>query len=175
VKDGAPMNNSVTKTIVRELHHMLPPTVFFGIGFNALVLTIDTLSEHSGGQPISHLTASIGALLVAKGVIVAEMLPFFNKFQSEPRVVSVSWKAGLYFLLTTLLHITERAFSASRNAKGLEAGVALDFQAFDWSHFWLTQLWLAILIYAYTSLMVFVRELGHESVYQAYFGQRKST
>ena len=163
------MNKSAAKVVLHEMRNMLPPTVFFAVGFNALVLTIYRLSDQSSAMAITHTTACIGALLVAKGVIVAEMLPFFNKFESAPRIASIFWKSSLYFLFTTLLHTAERAFAASRNAKGFDAGVTIDVQAFDWSHFWVVQMCLAILIFAYTSLMVFVRDLGHESVYDAFF------
>ena len=148
---------------------MLPPTVFFGLSFNALVLTIDRMSAEASSNPITHTAASIGALLVAKSVIAAEFLPFFNRYQDRSRFIAISWKAGLYYLLTTVLHLVERAFSASRNANGFHAGLAADLQGVDWSHIWVVQMWLAILVFAYTSLMVFVRDLGHESVYDAYF------
>lgn len=163
------MTKPKASALVHELRNMLPPTVFFGLGFNALVLTIDRLSLDASSQPITHTTACIGALLVAKGVIVAEFLPFFNKYQDRTRFWAISWKAFLYYMLTTLLHLAERAFAASRSAKGFDAGIATYLQEFDWSHFWVIQMWLAILIFTYTSLMVFVRDLGDESIYKAYF------
>ncbi len=163
------MARSLAKTVTHELRQMLPPVVYFGIGFNALVLTIDGLSPDAAATPISHLTACVGALLVAKAVIGAEMLPFFNRFNGRSRFVSILWKSFLYYILTTVLHVAERAFSASRSSEGFDAGVAADVQAFDWSHFGVVQMWLAILVFTYTSLMVFVRDLGHESVYDAYF------
>lgn len=147
------------------------PLVFFAVGFNALVVTIDVLSTKDGIVPISHFTACVGALLVSKGILVAQFLPFFDRFADSKRLALIFWKAMLFFLSTSCLHVLERLISARHHAASLESGVASELQTFDLGHFLIVQMWLAILIFSYTTVMEMVRELGHETVLEALLDQ----
>ncbi len=51
--------SATIKAIGYELGDMLPPVVFFGLDFNALVETLQVMSEGSGGRITTHLTASL--------------------------------------------------------------------------------------------------------------------
>lgn len=68
--------------IAHEIRHMLPPTIFFMVCFNVLVLTLDTLSPY--GREISHASATVGALLIGKAVLLAEMQPFLHRYLCAP-------------------------------------------------------------------------------------------
>ncbi|NDW44612.1 hypothetical protein [Ruegeria sp. PrR005] len=163
--------SATIKAIGHELREMLPPVVFFGVGFNALVQTLQVMSEDSGTQPTSHLTASLGALLVAKAILIADLLPFLNRFRHRARIFEVIWKGGIYYISTALLHVLERLVSAARAEGTFASGLDKALQAFDWSHFAIVQMWLAILLFSFTALMLMVRDLGHESLFEAFFSE----
>ena len=163
--------SATIKAIGHELGEMLPPVVFFGLGFNALVQTLQVMSEGSGTQTTSHLTASLGALLVAKGILIADLLPFLNRFRHRARIFEVIWKGGIYYLSTALLHVLERLVSAARAEGTFAAGFEKALQSFDWSNFWIVQMWLAILLFSYTAMMTMVRDLGHASLFEAFFSE----
>ncbi|QJF50288.1 hypothetical protein [Roseobacter ponti] len=146
---------------------MLPPLVFFGVGLSALVATIDLLAKSDGIVPVSYVSACVGALLISKGVLLAEFLPFFDRFSSSTRLALISWKALLVFLATTCLHVLERVISAGRHASDIESGVAAELQTFSWAHFLVVQMWLAILIFSFVTVMEMARGLGHQSVLKA--------
>lgn len=164
---------SIIKTVLRELREMVPPAIFFGLGFNALVETLQAMANDSGPEPTTHLAATLGALIVAKGVLLADMMPFLDHFARRRRILQILWKSTFYFLSTTLLHLLERTINAVRAPGGLASGFTEEAQAIDWSQFWIVQMWLAILIFSYTALMQMVRDLGHESVYQAFFSEQR--
>jgi hypothetical protein len=163
--------SAALRTIGHELGEMLPAVVFFGLGFNALVQTLQVMSEGSGAQTTSHLTATLGALLVAKGILIADHLPFLNRFRHRARIQEIIWKGGIYYLSTAFLHVLERLVAAARAEGIFTSGLERALQAFDWSHFGIVQMWLAILLFSYTALSVIVRDLGHASLYEAFFSE----
>src|SRR5215469_6417212 len=57
--------------LLRELREMLPPTIFFFIGFNLILLTTNLLIANYGATFGSFMLVTGGALVVGKAVLVA--------------------------------------------------------------------------------------------------------
>jgi hypothetical protein len=57
--------------LLRELREMLPPTIFFFIGFNLILLTTNLLVADYGATVGSFMLVTGGALVVGKAVLVA--------------------------------------------------------------------------------------------------------
>ena len=63
--------------LIKEL---LPPTVFFAVSFNLLVLTTDLILADYVRTFFSFLVATTTALVVGKSVLVADALPLLRRF-----------------------------------------------------------------------------------------------
>jgi hypothetical protein len=61
--------------VVREFKEMVPPTIFFAVGFNLILLTTNLILNDYRVQFSSFLLATTGALIVGKSVLVANALP----------------------------------------------------------------------------------------------------
>ncbi len=60
------------------------------------------------GLQISALAgATIGALLVAKVVLLGDMLPAVNRFPDEPLIYNVVWKTLIYVIGALIVHYLE--------------------------------------------------------------------
>jgi hypothetical protein len=164
------MANRIAATIMHELRAMLPPAIFFLISFNILVLTIALLDDQSTVSAFSHVAACIGALLVAKAVLLSDMLPIVHRFRDGPLFHAIVWKAFLYFVATFLLHLAERLISAATNQYGIHFGVEAEMSQVDWGHFWVVQMWLALLFPIYVTSREIVRELGPDRIFDLFFG-----
>src|SRR6516165_3864128 len=57
--------------LLRELREMLPPTIFFFVGFNLILLTTNLLIANYGAAVGSFMLVTGGALVVGKAVLVA--------------------------------------------------------------------------------------------------------
>ena len=69
-----------------QVKHVLPPTIFFFVGFNLILLTHWlTLQEH-GVEFSGFLTATLAALLVGKAVLVTDKLPLMRRFEGVPLI-----------------------------------------------------------------------------------------
>src|SRR5262245_7757953 len=66
------------RAAVRMLHGLgraLPPTIFFFVGFNFIVLTTNLLVAAYGAAVSSFMLATVAALVVGKAVITANATP----------------------------------------------------------------------------------------------------
>ncbi len=156
--------------LVGEIRHMLPPTIFFLVSFNLIVLTVALLSEGGGASLASHAGASVAALLCGKAVLIADKLPFFNRYPDRPLAWNVAWKAGLYVLVTLLFRLLEAVLSAATGDYGLAGGLEREAAEFSWARFAAIQLWLVILFVAYTAFGELVGQIGRARMLAMFFG-----
>jgi hypothetical protein len=161
-------------TILHEMRSVVPPTLFFLVAFNLLVLTVSLLARGEGGSVVNHAAASFAALVVGKAALVADHLPFFNRFPDKPLIWNTLWKAGLYWAVTLVFRLVEKLISAATHGYGLSEGVAEELATFSWPRFWAVQMWLAILFVLYAFVRELVRALGRERVVAMVFGAPKA-
>ena len=160
---------NIANTLKHEFKKILPPTLFFMVCFNLIVLTVALMSEQRGHSLVDHATATMAGLLVGKAVLVSDMLPFFNRYPSHPLIYNTVWKALLYFAVTFLFRLAERLIGAATNEYGFSAGIAEEVGHFDWPTFWAVQLWLAILFLIYTGTREAINAIGGKRVYEMFF------
>jgi len=67
-----------------QVKHVLPPTIFFFVGFNLILWTKRLILEEHGVEFSGFLTATLAALLVGKAVLVTDKLPFMRRFEGAP-------------------------------------------------------------------------------------------
>ena len=70
--------------LLREFLEILPPTIFFFIGFNLIVLTTNLILADYGAQFASFMLATAAALIVAKALLVANAMPLIRRFDRAP-------------------------------------------------------------------------------------------
>ena len=75
-------SSTVWAKLKHEIHEVIPPTIFFLISFHIIVLDRALMLREYGVQLSAVAGATIGALLVAKVVLVADMLPFINRWEA---------------------------------------------------------------------------------------------
>src|SRR2546425_7906293 len=79
-----------------EFHEVLPPTIFFLIAFHIVVID-RRLMLREYGLPLSSIVgATVGALLIAKVVLITDKFPFINRFPGKPLIYNVAWKTAIY-------------------------------------------------------------------------------
>jgi hypothetical protein len=66
--------------ILHELRGALPPTIFFFVGFNFIILTTNLLVADYAVAISNFMLATVAALVVGKAVITANAMPFLKLF-----------------------------------------------------------------------------------------------
>ena len=112
------MGNRVISWLAHEVRHMLPPTIFFLVSLNLIVLTVALLSDDHELSAVSHISACVGALLIGKAFLLADKLPVMRQHINRPLIYGALWSALVYFMMILALHLAERLISAATNSQG---------------------------------------------------------
>ena len=76
---GGPVKNVISK-LVAEFRKLIPVTIYFLVANDLLALTYSVILDEVHINATAYVTAVLFALVVAKVVLVADMLPFMNIF-----------------------------------------------------------------------------------------------
>jgi hypothetical protein len=144
--------------LLREFRELLPPTIFFLIGFNLIVLTTNLILAGYGEQFASFLIATASALIVAKALLVANALPVIRHYDRAPLIRPILFKSVFYwaavFIVRLLEHWIRYRFSAKYSFGGF---VPHTMATFSWDRFAAVQLWIFVLFLIYVT----ASELNH--------------
>src|SRR5215469_13393763 len=70
----------VAASLLRELREMLPPTIFFFVGFNLIVLTTNLILADYLAAFGNFIVATAAALVVGKSVLVANAMTLLRRY-----------------------------------------------------------------------------------------------
>src|SRR5262245_6361231 len=153
-----------------EFFEILPPTIFFFIAFHILALFRALILRQYGIQISTVAGATVAALLVGKVVLLADMLPFVNRFPEKPLIYNVVWKTAIYVVAALAVHYLEHLVPLWWRAGDLSTANRQLWDEIVWPHFWAIQLWLLVLLFVYCSLRELIRAIGTEEVKRMFFG-----
>ena len=94
--------------VIKELREVWPPTVFFAVGFNLIILTTNLLLADYLASFGSFMVATITALVVGKSVLVANAMPFLRRFDTAPMVQPILFKTIVYWAVVFLVRFLEK-------------------------------------------------------------------
>jgi hypothetical protein len=136
--------------VTKQLREVVPPTLFFAIGFNLIVLTTQLLLADYLIHFANFMLVTLSALIVGKAVLVANALPFFRRFDPAPIVQPVLFKTLIYCAVVFLVRFLERLgkyWLAGGTFSGIPEYVA---NHFSWNRFVAIQIWVFVLFLIYT-------------------------
>lgn len=162
--------NKVAAKIKEEFLAMLPPTIFFFVALHIVALVRALMIKATGVAPLTTVSVLVAALVLGKSVLLADMLPFVNRFPEKPLIYNVAWKTLIYTLVSALIHYLEHLYDAAREAGGIVAGNAKLLAEIIWPHFWAVQIILVVLIVMYCTMHELVRVIGKDKVLRIFFG-----
>lgn len=124
----------------------------------------------TGIDVATSASVTLGALILAKAVVLADLLPFINRYPDRPLAWNVAWKTVVYLLAATVLHYLERLVEFWRAAGGFVAGNEKMLAEQIWPYFWAVEIVIGVAILIYCTVVEFVRVLGAERVREMFFG-----
>jgi len=163
--------SKVSEKIKEELLAMIPPTIFFLFTLG-LVAVVRMLMTKGTGLPISTpMQVAVGALVLGKSVLIADMLPIINRYPDKPLAYNVVWKTMIYVLAALVIHYLERLVDFWREAGGFVAGNEKLLAEMVWPHFWAIQIMLVVLIFDYCVMHELARVIGVKKLQEMFFGR----
>ena len=106
--------------LFHEVREALPPTIFFFIGFNFIVLTTNLLVAQYMVAVSNFMLATMAALVVGKAVLVANKMPLLRRYDRAPLIQPILFKTAFYWVIVFFARLLERLahFLAEGNSPG---------------------------------------------------------
>jgi hypothetical protein len=162
--------SKLTARIKHEFMEILPPTIFFFVILH-IVAIIHALTTWGTGISLpTSASVTITALILGKSVLIANMLPFINRFPEKPLIWNAGWKTVIYTLVALFVHYLEHLYDYWKEAPGLVAANHKLLTEFNWPHFWAIQILLLTLIANYCVLAELARVIGRDKLKAMFFG-----
>jgi len=150
--------------VKHEIKEAIPPFLFFLVAFHLVAVLRVLMQQEYGIQAGTVMNATIGAMIVAKVVLLADLLPIVNRFPDKPLVYNIVWKTLIYQAAAILVAYLEHLWDAYRETGSFAAANAHLVDAVVWPHFWAVQILMLILFLLYTTLREFSRAIGGQRV-----------
>ena len=97
-----------------ELMEAIPPFLYFFAAFHLLAVVRTLMQQEYGIQAGTVMNATIGALIVAKVVLLADLMPIVNRFPDKPLLYNIVWKTLIYQAAAIVVAYLEHLWDAFR-------------------------------------------------------------
>jgi hypothetical protein len=155
--------------VAREIREAVPPTIFFLVLFHMLGLTKAVALSDYSFTALRAAGATVGALIVAKAILVVEALPLARLF-SRRRIVQILWKTLLYSAMVLLFRIAEDLIPLAWTHGGLAAGIKAMSSDIAWPLFAILSLWVSGGLFLYCLAAELIGAIGPRRVRALFFG-----
>ena len=162
--------NNFGSVVAKELREGLPAAIFFLFLFHMISATKAVALGDYDINVLRATTATIFALLVAKSVLIVDVLPI-SKFFSNRGLISLLWKTALYGLVVLLFRVIEELIHSLREHNDFGAAFMKMFQGISWPVFWVVTLWVLSGLILYSLLAEFTQALGRDKTRELFFRQ----
>jgi hypothetical protein len=171
----SPTKPRLAGRLVHELREALPPTVFFFVGFNFIVLTTNLLVAQYAVAVSNFMLATLAALVVGKAVLTANALPFLKLFDRAPLIRTILFKTAIYWVAVFIARLLERFvhFCLIDGHSPGEFGSYL-ITTFSWRRFVAISLWILVLFLIYVTASEFSQLFGPAEMRRLLFTHRPS-
>jgi hypothetical protein len=161
--------------LLREFLEILPPTIFFFIGFNLIVLTTNLLVADYGASVGNFMLATAGALVVAKAVLVANAMRTIRRYDRAPLIRPILFKTVFYWAAVFIARLLERwiEYWLGKHPQ-FGAFVPHLIAQFEWHRFIAIQLWIFVLFLIYVTASEFNHLFGDGELRRILFTYRPS-
>jgi hypothetical protein len=162
------------KTLMSKVKHefmkVLPPTIFFFVILHIVALIRALMIRGTGVSLPVSTSVLIASLVLGKSVLIADMLPFINRFPEKPLAWNVAWKTSMYTVVALVIHYLERFYEYWKEAPGIVAANHELLVNMSWPRFWAIQILLVTLILMYCVIAELARVIGRDRLKKMFFG-----
>ena len=173
--EPAGLARRVGARMLHEAREAVPPTIFFFVGFNFIVLTTNLLVAQYGVAVSNFMLATVAALVVGKAVLVANAMSLLRRYDRAPLIQPILYKTILYWVIVFFARLLERFVHFAI----IEQNSPADFPAylittFSWHRFFAISLWIFVLFLIYVTVTEVSHLFGSGELRRLFFTSRPS-
>lgn len=158
----------------KELRHVLPPTVFFAVGFNFVAFSMHLVLAQYSIEVANVVVATVAALVVGKAVLVADKMPFLRRFDTLPLIRPILFKTFVYWIFVGVARLLEAWVHYVLDSGALFGFGADMVERFSWDRFLFVQLWILVLFLIYTTASELNAAFGDGELFRVLFLRRST-
>lgn len=164
--DGAMSTGERLRHEVRQIGLV---TLYFLACFGIFLTLKKLLLEQYHVTVYVFHAAVIGALVVAKVVVLLEKTSFGSRFQDGSLIAHVIWRSLAYAAVVLAVTFAEHLFEAYREKGGLDRALSGLWASRDFYHFLAMNLCIALSFLLYNTFSEMDRRLGEGAVRRMFF------
>ena len=173
--EPAGLARRVGARMLHEAREAVPPTIFFFVGFNFIVLTTNLLVAQYGVAVSNFMLATVAALVVGKAVLVANAMSLLRRYDRAPLIQPILYKTIFYWVIVFFARLLERFVHFAI----IERNSPADFPAylittFSWHRFFAISLWIFVLFLIYVTVTEVSHLFGSGELRRLFFTSRPS-
>jgi hypothetical protein len=157
-----------------QAKHVLPPTIFFFVGFNLILWTKHLILREYGIDFSGLVIATLAALLIGKAVLVTDNLSFMHRFDGAPLIQPILFKSAIYWVCVFILRLIEALIHFLADGGAISDFLAYVVERFSWPRFLSIQIWLMVLFLIYVTIHELNVLFGDGELYRLFFRWRSS-
>lgn len=155
----------------KELIDVLPAVMYFLVAFSLINFTEDLMLKDSGIRYASFSRVFVGALIVGKVILVADLFFFVDVFRGRPLMYNTLWKTSLYAIVSLLFRLGELAFESMLEYKSVLVAQEHILASITEPRFWAIQLWIVILLLIFVASKELIGAVGAARIRQLFLGR----
>lgn len=173
-EQGETLVKRIVAIVGREIREALPATLFFLFLFHMIALTKAVALDEYSITALSAASATVGALIVAKAILVVEALPLARLFSAR-RMSQILWKTLLYGAVALLFRFLEEFLPLALKHGGWVSATKAMYREVSWPLFGVLALWIAGGLFLYCLASDLVEAVGRERMKEMLFSSRERT
>jgi hypothetical protein len=150
----------IRQKLAEEIKALVFATVYFAVWFGVLVFLKELILAEYQIAFRGLSLALVGALVVAKVVLVMEHVTLGQWIRRHPAVVDVVARTLLYGLGVFVALLLEKAFESRHEYGGFGPALGQVFQHRDMPHVWANTICVGFALLGFNALAVLRRHLG---------------
>jgi len=151
-----------------ELHSLLIATAFFITWLGGLVILKHLLLAEYRISSYGFSAALIGALVLAKVVLILEHVPLGPRVAAQPAWVDLLLRTALYALGVLIVLILERGLKGMHEHHGFVPALKAALHATDPQHIRVNALCIAGALLVYNAISIIRRNLGEGAILKVF-------
>ncbi len=166
---------STAKFIKHEVKELLVVTLFFLLGFLLILGLFKLMLEDYDIQFKAWVKAVVGALVLAKVVLILRGRAFMQAFSNYYGIVRVLYKTMIYLVGVFVILTLERVVETYGDAGGVLAALKHVAETHKIYHIMAVTLLVGVLLAAFNCWEELLREVGRERVVDAFLRKKNFT
>jgi hypothetical protein len=165
------MTNAIPSSMKKVIHEIVVVarvTTYFALFFIFMIVMKKFILEDYDIEFSGISQALIGALIMAKVILLMELISLGSWVQNQPPIVDVILRTLFYAVGVLVVVLLEKSFEARHKADGFSNAMTYVFTHRDIYHVWYNTLGAAVSIFFYNAFQVIVRFIGKKGTYKLF-------